>query len=273
LLLLLAVAWWMWRGARSKVAAFLIFWFVLTLAPAVIVAPMVLVHDRYLYIPSFAFCALVAWAILHLANVQIGSFRITTRVVVALCVVALWTGLSWHEMGFWDCETTLWSRVLQISPSQPKAQIQLAYIYEEAGDTPKALAILNDGLRYRPESPNIWLTRALMLSDDKRSDEARAAFLKVMQVTEPAPGQAVSAGTPMRLRAAAAYHLALMEVSAKHFQEAERYVRLALSLDAKGVGYHSALSQCLRGEGKTEEAKAEGALELRLRLAQQAAHP
>jgi hypothetical protein len=46
-----------------------------------------------------------------------------------------------------------------------------------------------------------------------------------------------------------------------------------LSLDAKGVGYHSTLSQCLRGEGRVEEAKAENALELRLRLAQQAAHP
>ena len=33
LLLLLAAAWWLWRRQRSKVAAFLIFWFVLTLAP------------------------------------------------------------------------------------------------------------------------------------------------------------------------------------------------------------------------------------------------
>ena len=41
---------------------------------AVIVAPMVLQHDRYLYLSCYAFCALVAWAILHLANVQIGKF-------------------------------------------------------------------------------------------------------------------------------------------------------------------------------------------------------
>jgi tetratricopeptide (TPR) repeat protein len=273
LLLLLAAAWWMWRRQRSKMAAFLIFWFVLTLAPAVIVAPMVLQHDRYLHIPSFAFCALVAWAILHLANAQIGSLRIRTRVVAALCVVALWTGLSWHEMGYWDCDTTLWTRVLQISPSEPKAQIQLAFIYQQAGDTPRALAILNDGLRYRPNSPNLWLVRARMLYDDKRWDEAGAAFLKVLQVTEPAPGQAVSAGPPTRLRAAAAYHLALMDISANNFPEAERYVRLALSMNANGVGYHSTLSQCLRGEGRIEEAKAENALELRLRLAQQAAHP
>jgi tetratricopeptide (TPR) repeat protein len=272
LLLLLAAVWWLWRRQRSKVAAFLIFWFALTLAPAVIVAPMVLQHDRYLHIASFAFCALVAWAVLYLGNVQAGSLPIQ-RVVAALCVVALWTGLSWHEMGYWDCDTTLWSRVLQISPSEPKAQIQLAFIYKEARDTPRALAILNDGLRYRPDSPSLWTVRARVLYDDKRWDEARAAFLKVLQVTEPAPGQAVAAGTPTRLRAAAAYQLALLDISASNFQEAERYVRVALSLDDKGVGYHNALSQCLRGEGRIEQAKAENALELRLRLAQQPVHP
>ena len=112
-----------------------------------------------------------------------------------------------------------------------------------------------------------------MLYDDKRWDEARAAFLKVLEVTEPAPGQAVSAGTLARLRADAAYHLAMMDIAASNFREAEHYVRMALSLDAKGVGYHSTLSQCLRGEGRVQEAKAENALELRLRLAQQAAHP
>jgi hypothetical protein len=41
-------------------------------------------------------------------------------------------------------------------------------------------------------------------------------------------------------------------------------------LNFNGTGYHAMLSQCLLGEGRAEEAKAEGALELRLRLAQQA---
>ncbi len=177
LLLLLAATWWLWRRQRSKVAAFLIFWFALTLAPAVIVAPMVLQHDRYLYIASFAFCALIAWAILHL-----GSLQNTTRLVVALCVVAFWSGLTWHEMGFWDCDMTLWSRVLQISPSQQKAQVQLASLYQEAGDPAKGLDMLNEALRYRPNAPNLWLARANFLRGNKQLDGARAGYLKVMRV-------------------------------------------------------------------------------------------
>ena len=90
-----------------------------------------------------------------------------------------------------------------------------------------------------------------------------------MQVTEPAAGQAVEAGLNARDRAAAAYQLALLDIKAKNFVEAERYSRIALGLRYDGVGYHAVLSQSLRGEGRTDEANAENALELRLRLAQQ----
>jgi hypothetical protein len=262
-LLLTAAAWWLWRRQRSPVAGFLMFWFALTLAPPVIVAPMVSQHDRYLYIPAYAFCALVAWAILYL-----GRLSGKVRVAAALCVVALWSGMTWHEMGYWDCEKTLWSRVLEISPSQPKAQMQLAGIYSQAGDNAKALSILSDGLRYRPDSQKLWLERASIYYGNKQFDEAQAGYLKVMQLTEPPAGQPVEAGaTPVR--ACAAHQLAVLAISAKNFREAESYSRTAVKLDFNGVGYHATLSQALAGEGRMGEAKAENALELHLRLAQQ----
>jgi tetratricopeptide (TPR) repeat protein len=270
---LLAAAWWLWRRQRSPVAAFLILWFVVTLAPPVILAPMVMQHDRYLYIPAYVFCALVAWAILRL-----GTLPARARLAAALCVVLLWSGLTWHEMGYWDSDATLWSRVLQISPENPKARLQLAFFYREAGDTPKALRMLDGGLRYHPNSPNLWLARASLLYSNQQWDEARAGYLKVMQLTEPALGQAVEAGPPTRLRAAAAYQLALMQIAAKNFLQAERYARSALSLRPDGVGYHEALAESLSGEGRLDEARAENATELRLRMAQQrtngwGAHP
>lgn len=265
LLILLAAAAWLWSLRRSKVAAFLMFWFVLTLSPAVIVAPMVLQHDRYLYISSFAFCALIAWAILYLENLSAA-----TRLVVFVCIVALWSGMTWHETGYWDCETTLWGRAHEIAPGEPKAQLQLAFLYKNEGDIPKAMAVLDEGLNYRPNSPNIWLARANILYSDGQIDLARAAFLKVMQVTEPAAGQAVPAGAPTRLRATAAHQLSMMDVSVKNFVDAEHYARSAVSLNFNGAGYHSVLAECLRGEGKKEEAAAENALEMRLRMAQYA---
>jgi 4-amino-4-deoxy-L-arabinose transferase-like glycosyltransferase len=267
LVVLLVAAWWLWRRQCSRVAAFLIFWFVLTLAPPVIVAPMVLQHDRYLYLACYAYCALLAWMILRLGNVQP-----RTRLAVALCVVALWTGLTWHEMGYWDRDEALWARVLEISPTHPGAQVRVALSYAEAGDVPKALAMMDDALRLRPNSVQLRMVRAGVLAGAKQLDEARAEYLRVLQLTEPAPGHAVEPGMPARMRAAAAYQLALMDVKALNYPEAEQYARIALALNYKGVGYHAVLADSLRGEGLADEAKAESTTELKLRLAQQQHH-
>jgi tetratricopeptide (TPR) repeat protein len=263
LLVLFAGAVWLWSRRRSPVAAFLMFWFVLTLAPPVILAPMVSEHDRYLYIPAYAFCALIAWVILYF-----GKLPSSARLIIALGVVLLWSGLTWHEMGYWDCEKTLWSRVLEIAPSQSKARLMLASIYKDEDNVPKALSILDDGLRYNQSSLKLLMAQADIFSYNKQNDDARASYLKIMEITEPAAGEPVDAGLKTRLRAAAAYRLAEMDISANNFVEAERYIRTALSLDANGVGYHAVLSKVLLGEGHADEAKAENALELHLRLTQ-----
>ncbi len=265
LLLLLVTALWLWSRWHSEVAAFLMVWFVLTLAPAVIVAPMVLEHDRYLYIASYAFCALVAWMVL-----QLGNLSAKAGLIAPLCVVVLWSGLTWHEMGYWDCDATLWARSLEISPSSLVAQMHTAQICNEAGNTAKALSILNGGLRYRPNEPYLWVTRAKVMQANNQLEEARTGYLKVMQLTDPATGQSIEGEAPTRraivayLRAVAAYQLAVLDFSTKNFVEAEYYARIALSLDSMGISNHMALSRSLREQGRAKEADAEDALVRRL---------
>jgi Flp pilus assembly protein TadD len=186
--------------------------------------------------------------------------------------VALWSGLTWHETGYWDNEMALWGRVLQISPSNVKAHMDIALLYEETGDNAQALDMLSDGLRYHPDSAALWFVRGGILATTGQTEAARDAFLKVLQVTERAPGQAALAGAGVHTRAAAAFRLAKMEIAAGHFTEAERYARMALSLNYNGVGYHSALAESLRGQERIDEARSENALELSLRLAQQRAN-
>lgn len=264
LLLLLAAGIWFWSRWRSPVAAFLMFWFVLTLAPPVIVAPMVSEHDRYLYLSAYAFCALVAWA-----SLRLGSLWAKAPYVIALCVVVLWSGLTWHEMGYWDCDTTLWSRVLEISPSQPKAIIQVAQFYCEEGNTDKAITLLNEGLRYYPNSPRFWLEQARTLNDASRFDEARTSYLKVMQLTEPVNGRPVGTMVSTNARAMAAHQLAIMDLKANNLAEAESYARTSLDTNPEAVSYHSTLAEILTAEGRLDEAVAEGKLELQLSLAKQ----
>ena len=274
LLLLLGAAVWLWSRRRSKVAAFLMWWFVLTLAPAVIVAPMVLEHDRYLYTASYAFCALVAWVALRLVD-----YSPKVLVLAPLCVVVLWSGITWHEIGYWDCDATLWARSLEISPSSLAAQMHTASSYSQAGDTAKALEVLNEGLKYRPNEPNLWVARANIFQAEHRFDEARAGFLKVLQLTDPAALQRVEAGPSTRraivgyLRGVAAYQLAVLDFATKNFVEAEYYARMALSLEPKAISNHRALSRSLREQGRVEEADAEDTLTQQLLADGQKQHP
>jgi hypothetical protein len=141
LILPLTLSVWVWSRRRSSTVAFLAFWFLVALAPPVFFAPMVGQHDRYAYLSSYAFCALVAWAVLHL-----GTVSPRMRAVGVLSLVLIWSGLTWHEMGYWDCDKTLWGRVLEISPTHPKACVQLALIENVEGNVPEALRLLDVGL-------------------------------------------------------------------------------------------------------------------------------
>ncbi len=125
------------------------------------------------------------------------SLPAKARLVAALCVVALWSGLTWHEMGYWDCDATLWSRVLQISPSNLKAQVQLAFLYTRSRRYSQGSRHAERRLALPSEfSESLAGARQHSLTATNNGTQARAAYLKVMQLTEPAPGQAVQAGPP-----------------------------------------------------------------------------
>jgi Tfp pilus assembly protein PilF len=134
-------------------------------------------------------------------------------------------------------------------------------------------------LRYRPNEANLWVARSMIFQANKQLDEARAGYLKTMQLTDPATGQPDEAGASTRravaasLRAVTAYQLAVLDFSTKNFVEAEYYARTALSLDSKGINNHRALSRSLREQGRVEEADAEDALVLRLEANGRTHHP
>jgi hypothetical protein len=119
----------------------------------------------------------------------------------------------------------------------------------------------------------------MIFQADKQLDEARAGYLKVMQLTDPAAVQQVEGGPPTRravaasLRAVTAYQLAVLDFSTKNFVDAEYYARIALNLEPKVINNHRALSRSLREQGRVEEANVEDTLILRLQANGQNQHP
>lgn len=258
-LAVLALAVWLCR--RSVTAVLLLLWFVLTLAPPVIVAPMVEVHDRYLYLASYPFCVLLAWCI-----VKFGDGYARTRTALALAVACLFFISSWHELQYWECDRSLWTRVLQVSPTHIGGTVQVAGFYYEEGNLPRALATLDTGLRYHPDSPGLWLARADFLMLQTRLDEARIGYHQVLSSTEAVADEPLTGGL-LRSRYSAAYQLARLEIKAGNYKAAEEYARVAIALNPAGTGYHAILAASLRGQGRDSEARAENLLELRTALA------
>jgi tetratricopeptide (TPR) repeat protein len=218
------------------------------------------VHDRYLYLASYPFCALLAWCIM-----KSGKPHDYTRVALGLGVASLFLVSSWHELQYWECDRTLWTRVVEISPSHIGGIAEVAGYYYQDGDLPRALAKIDEGLRYHPNSSGLWLTRANFLLAEKRLDEARIDYQHVLRST--APGDEPLTGTLLRSRYTAVYQMARLEIEAGNYKAAEDYARMALTLNPAGSGYHSTLAAALQGQGRDPEARAENMSELRLALA------
>jgi Flp pilus assembly protein TadD len=190
------------------------------------------------------------------------------RLALGIAIAALYFASSWHELGYWDSDRTLWARVVEISPSHVVGRVQAASGYVIDGDLPRALAEVDEGFRYHPNSPRLWFARADFLMAAGRLDEARLAYHHALRSTEPEPGVPLQ-GVLLSTRYSAAYQLARLEITAKNFPAAESAIHMALAIHPDGSGCHMLLAASLRGQGKEAEARAEEALELHLRLTQQ----
>jgi Flp pilus assembly protein TadD len=115
----------------------------------------------------------------------------------------------------------------------------------------------------------VWSERARILNVAKRFDEARASYLKVLQLTEPVGGKPAGTVISTYARADAAHQLSVMDLRANNLVGAESYARTAIATKYDAAGYHAALAEILNAEGRKDEAHAEGALEVHLQLARQ----
>ena len=247
----LAAAWILWRG-RSWRTAFLTVWFVLTLAPPILMAPGVTVHDRYLQLPSYSFCALIAYCLLW-TTMKRPQWRAAT-VAVTLLIVAAWSVGSWHESGYWDNSVTLWSRAVQVAPHNVNARVELARLYA-SNDIPAAIRVLDDGIRLLPESPGLWRTRGLLQFNAGEYAEARTSLLHALEVSARFSREANGEPTDVTFgRATAAFFLGQIDFVAGDYGSADRWLRTALDIDPDNPDYARVMVTNLRKLGQDAEA-------------------
>ncbi len=147
---------------RRPQFAFCVLWIGLTLGPVLNVRWMAanVLTERYLYLPSVAFCWLVGWlgATLWAAWPQEPRLSAAWRALLALACVAAsfhFAGTILRRNSEWRDDLTLYLTTLKTDPDSYVMHLNLGTTYFAAHDFPAAGRELRIALQLRPASPNV----------------------------------------------------------------------------------------------------------------------
>ena len=142
---------------RSPKAAVATIWMVVPILPVLDLRAFIeghLVHDRYLYLPSFGFALLVALGMRHL---KLGSSRILGQPAAQLAIVAiigLAMGLEVIQATACYADQATYSTYLAITEEQSsKSKEELAILLWQRGHTDQAIRIYEE---LWPTEPDNW---------------------------------------------------------------------------------------------------------------------
>lgn len=241
-----------WHRTRSWSLPFLAAWFLFTLGPALALSPRVTVHDRYLQLAAYPFCALLAYALLK--TVRSSRTWRNPAIVSVFAIVLFWGFGTWHESGYWRDSLTLWNRAVQIAPHNINARVELARLYSEK-ELREAIRVLDDGLRIIPDSPGIWRSRGLLLFNAGDLDDARASLSRSLDVSARFAADPQSEPVDVKFgRATSAFYLGEIDMLQGNPSAADRWLRIAIGIQPEDLDYQRVMVANLRKQGLNEQA-------------------
>jgi hypothetical protein len=136
LVLLAAGGYFQFRNSpRAKLYLFCAIWWLVNTAPAPLPAIRLggeLIHDRFQYLPSFAFCLLLADMAVQCGRNSAALRRAITVTVTALVVV--YAVALWRAEAVWYDDVTMFSRCVQNFPDLPHYHEVLGDMLVQKGD-------------------------------------------------------------------------------------------------------------------------------------------
>ena len=238
----------LWRNARPLSFAFL--WMGATLAPVLNARwmPAQVFAERYLYLPSVAFCWLVGGAVAKLwretrsgspsAVKHFAGPAVALTVIVVACLYAIATVQRNRD---WRSDEVLYRRTLEAQPEAQVIHTNLGVYYSDRGDW--AAAEREWTLALGPGKPSAVTLNNLGLvrKNQKRYSEAADLF-----------EQAIA----LRAKYMAPYkHLAEMYAEMGRIEDADRQYQQAISLAPLDVNARNSYGRFLLQQGRNSKAR------------------
>ena len=101
--------------------------------------------DRYAYIPVLGIFVMVIWGVADWADRA--HINLQFRAATAVLVLAVFSFLTWRQIGYWRSEYDLWSRDLEVAPDNSLAISNLGDAYTKMGRDDQALPLLQKSVQ------------------------------------------------------------------------------------------------------------------------------
>jgi protein O-mannosyl-transferase len=249
LMILAAILWFARNALGPRDVAFGVVWMVAPLLPVLdfLVLPSgQLVHDRYLYLPSFGAAFITALALSKLATgaKATSAFGIPARLLVpTLAIVVLCCYATADASSYWMDDYTFSQHSYEMAPTNVVARVNYAIALAGRRDYLPAMRLL-DGVLY--EEPNNWLANFNLGRVFYNMGLYRAARNRFEQVEKLYPTMPDNY-----------LQLGLVAMKMNNPEEAEANMRRAVELQPDEATFRFSLGIALETEGKCDEARSE----------------
>lgn len=231
-----AVAYLVGRRTTSPLVRFAWLWTAITLLPTSSLVPLdPVVSEARMYLPGMGLHLFAAYLLVRLTAPNARKAYVTAGILVAVL-----TSLSILRVAVFHSEETLWRDVLDKTPGQPLAAMQLASLYQDRGALDDAERTLRSALDARPDLETPRLKLGLLLMERKKYEQAVDQF-----------EQAVHQGTR---NPTAFYNLGLALVELGRGKDALRYLEQVIQGEKLPGKFYYLLGRAYHQAGQLEDA-------------------
>ena len=162
-------------------------WFFGTLVPViglVQVGPQSMA-DRYMYVPSIGIFIAATWGIAEWSKTF--GHRTFVLAVGALVTLAVYCGMTIHQIGYWKNTETLFQHAIAVTHNNGVAYANLADYESDQGRLNQAIGFYQEAAKLQPQYPLIYDSMGVAFLKEGRINEAISQFEKASQMDPTLP--------------------------------------------------------------------------------------